>query len=165
MSIDLSNYLPVPQPADIPVREKEDAMGAYLMMFAGMAIALPLPLLNLVASFIYLYLNKKKSPFVHFHSLQALYSQIPVTILNIIDLVWFIVILVNDYSFSSEFKGYTVMVLAINLADLIFSMIAAAKARKGLMYYYIFFGPISYQKAFSKKSAVEKELVNMPPRF
>jgi hypothetical protein len=82
-----------------------------------------------------------------------------------VDLVWFILILVNDYSFSSEFKGYTIMVLSINLADLIFSMVAAAKARKGLMYYYIFFGPISYQRAFTKKSTAETEPVNLPPRF
>jgi hypothetical protein len=82
-----------------------------------------------------------------------------------VDLVWFILILVNDYSFSSEFKGFTIMVLSINLADLIFSMVAAAKARKGLMYYYIFFGPISYQRAFAKKSTAETEHVNLPPRF
>jgi hypothetical protein len=28
-------YYPLPQPAEIPEREKEDAMGAYLMMFCG----------------------------------------------------------------------------------------------------------------------------------
>jgi uncharacterized Tic20 family protein len=160
-----TRFFPVPQPDEITIREKEDAMGAYLMMFAGVAIALPLPLLNLVASFVYLYLNKNKGHFVHFHALQALYSQIPVTILNMGLLVWLILCLVHDLTFSSEFKGYAAMVLVVNIVDLVFSLIAAAKARKGLLYYYIFFGRISYQQAFSRQQKAERPLVNEPPRM
>jgi uncharacterized Tic20 family protein len=160
-----NEYLQVPQPNELSIREKEDAMGAYLMMFAGVAIALPLPLLNLIASFVYLYLNKSKGKFVHFHSLQALYSQIPVTALNLGLLIWFITILVNDFTFTSQFKGYAAMVLVVNMVDLVFSLIAAAKARKGLMYYYIFFGRISYLQAFRSRQKPEKELVNMPPKL
>jgi hypothetical protein len=58
-------YHPLPQPDDISIREKEDAMGAYLMMFAAHAIGLPLPIISLVAAIIYLYLNRKTSRFVH----------------------------------------------------------------------------------------------------
>jgi uncharacterized Tic20 family protein len=154
------NQIELPQPHDIPIREKEDAMGAYLMMFAGVAVALPLPLLNLVASFVYLYLNKNKGRFVHFHCLQALYSQIPVTILNLGLLTWLIVILAGDLTFTAEFKGFGIMVLAVNMVDLVFSLIAAAKARKGL-----FFGRISYQQAFITRQHTEKKLVNMPPKM
>lgn len=161
----MTEYFPVSQPDELSVREKEDAMGAYLMMFAGVAIALPLPLLNLVASFVYLYLNKNKGRFVYFHSLQALYSQIPVTLLNIGLLVWLILCLVNDFTFPPVFKGYAAMVALINLIDLIFSLIAAAKARKGLMYYYLFFGRLSYQQAFSKSRKPEVIPVNAPPKF
>jgi uncharacterized Tic20 family protein len=160
-----NNYFKVPQPHEISIREKEDAMGAYLMMFAGVAVALPLPLLNLVASFVYLYLNKNKGRYVHFHSLQALYSQIPVTLLNLGLLVWLIVILVKHFTFTSEFKGYAIMVAVVNLVDIVFSLIAAAKARKGLMYYYVFFGRLSYQQAFSNSEKPEKELVNTPPKI
>lgn len=160
-----SPFFPVPQPDEISIREKEDAMGAYLMMFAGVAIALPLPLLNLVASFVYLYLNRNKGHFVHFHALQALYSQIPVTVLNIGLLAWFIVCLVNDITFTSEFKGYAIMVGVVNLVDLVFSLVAAAKARNGLLYYFIFFGRISYQQAFSRKQKPERKLINEPPKM
>lgn len=160
-----AGFLPVPQPGEISLREKEDAMGAYLMMFAGMAIALPLPLLNLVASFVYLYLNRNKGRFVHFHALQALYSQIPVTLLNIVLLVWLIVCLVNDVTFTPAFKGYAIMVAAVNIVDLVFSLIAAAKARKGLMYYYIFFGRLAYGQAFSARIREEEKPVNYPPRM
>jgi len=160
-----NHYSQIPQPHELSIREKEDAMGAYLMMFAGVAVALPLPLLNLVASFVYLYLNKSKGRFVHFHSLQALYSQIPVTLLNLGLLAWLIIILVTDFNFASEFKGYAIMVAMVNLVDIVFSLIAAAKARKGLMYYYIFFGRISYHQVFSNRQKPEKELVNMPPKI
>jgi len=156
-------YLPLPQPDEIPLREKEDAMGAYLMMFAGVAIAIPLPILNLVASFVYLYMNRNKSPFVTFHALQALYSQIPVTILNMGLLAWLIVCLVNDFTFSMEFKAFAAMVVIVNLVDIVFSLVAAAKARKGLMYYYIFFGRISFEQAFSARNKTEKKWENKPP--
>ena len=46
-------FHPLQQPDEIPEREKEDAMGAYLMMFAAVAIGLPLPIINLIASIIY----------------------------------------------------------------------------------------------------------------
>ncbi len=158
-------YLPVPQPDEISIREKEDAMGAYLMMFAGVAVALPLPLLNLIASFVYLYLNKSKGRFVYFHSLQALYSQIPVTLLNLALLIWLIICLVNDATFTNGFKGYAIMVAVVNIVDLVFSLVAAAKARKGLMYYYLFFGRISYQQAFSGRPKPEVKPVNAPPKM
>ncbi|MBT3421771.1 MAG: DUF4870 domain-containing protein, partial [Bacteroidetes bacterium] len=86
-------YHELPQPDQIADREKEDAMGAYFMMFASMAIGLPLPILNLVASIIYYYLNKAKGRFVRFHTLQSLLSQLPLTLLNAGGIFWLIRIL------------------------------------------------------------------------
>jgi uncharacterized membrane protein len=157
------SYHPLPQPDEIGIREKEDAMGAYFMMFATLAVGFPLPLINLVAAFIYLYLNRKTSRFVHFHALQSLYSQIPVTLLNAGLVVWLIVILVNDFTFTSEFKGYTIMVGVANLIYLIFSLIAAAKAHKGLFYYFVFFGRLAYHRAYMIDAGPRKIPVNKPP--
>ena len=53
-----STHIALPQPHEIPTREREDAMGAYLMMFAAWGAGLPLPLLNLVAAIIYFFINK-----------------------------------------------------------------------------------------------------------
>jgi len=44
-----STHIALPQPHEIPKRDREDAMGAYLMMFAAWGAGLPLPLLNLLA--------------------------------------------------------------------------------------------------------------------
>src|SRR5882757_7330637 len=92
----MADYHPLPQPEEIPEREREDAMGAYLMMFAAVAVGLPLPVINLIASVIYYYINRKKSRFIHFHSLQSLLSQIPTTIMNWALVIWGVSILLRD---------------------------------------------------------------------
>ena len=65
-------YVKLPQPQDLSEREKEDAMGAYLMMFAALATSLPLPIINLIAAIVYYYINRKKGRFIHFHCLQSM---------------------------------------------------------------------------------------------
>lgn len=159
----VTQYHPLPQPGELGIREKEDAMGAYLMMFATLAVGLPLPVINLVAAFIYLYINKKTSRFVYFHALQSLYSQIPVTLLNAGLVTWLVVILLNGSNFSNEFKGFVIMVVAANLVYFVFSLIAAARARKGLFYYFFFFGRLAYHRSYRTGSGTEKVWVNKPP--
>ncbi len=53
MTMTKENFNPILQPNEIDILEKEDAMGAYLMMFAALGAGLPLPVLNLVAAIIY----------------------------------------------------------------------------------------------------------------
>ncbi len=78
----MTEYYPLEQPEEIETRIREDAMGAYLMMFGALAAGLPLPIINLIAAVVYYYINKGKSRFVRFHALQSLYSQIPTTLMN-----------------------------------------------------------------------------------
>ena len=52
------------------------------MMFVTAAFGLPLLILNLVAAIIYYIVNRSKGRFVHFHTLQSLYSLIPVNLLK-----------------------------------------------------------------------------------
>ncbi len=164
--MNLQEYHPLPQPDEIPQREKEDAMGAYLMMFAAAAVALPLPVINLIAAIVYYYLNKNKSRFIHFHALQSVLSQIPTTLLNWGLLIW----LLQIYFFeaaepNSIFTGYLIMVIIANLLYFIFSVIAAVKARNGKFYYFLFFGPYSYEKVFRIRPEKEKQqTVNLPPQ-
>ncbi len=67
-------FVDLPQPDQLTEREKEDGMGAYLMMFAAFAVGLPLPAVNLIAAMIYYFINRKKSRFIHFHCLQSFLS-------------------------------------------------------------------------------------------
>jgi uncharacterized Tic20 family protein len=159
-------YYPIPQPDEIPVREREDAMGAYLMMFASVAIGFPLPIINLLAAIIYYYVNKSSSRFVHFHALQSLYSQLPTSIINAVLVFWTIrIFLFHHFEVNAQYKGYVAMAIVANIVYVVFSIIAAVKARKGYFYYFLFFGKIAYQHVYAVQSSTPKDTpVNQPPQ-
>ena len=125
-------------------------MGAYLMMFAAFAVGLPLPVINLIAVLIYYFVNRKKSRFIHFHCLQSFLSQIPTTLLNWGLPYWGLqVYFFHNHLESNFFFAYIVLVIIANLIYVIFSIVAAVKARKGNFYYFIFFGPYAYKRVYS----------------
>ncbi len=138
----------LPQPDDISSAEKDDAMGAYLMMFAAWAIGLPLPILNLIAAVIYFYVNKKTSRFVAFHALQSLLSKIPVTLLNVALIVWLLRILITGLSFSSGFFILLAVMVCSNILYVIFSITALVRARKGNFFYFPFFGRVAFSRFY-----------------
>src|SRR5689334_19772127 len=121
----------LPQPEEIPERDKEDAMGAYLMMFAAVAIGLPLPVINLIASIIYYFINRRKSRFIHFHSLQALISNIPTTIINWVAVIWAVTIFFREnWHVTQEFWAYLIFAGASTFIYFVINIIAAYKARQ-----------------------------------
>ena len=63
------------------------------------------------------------------------------------------------------FKGYLVFMVIANLIYIIFSIIAAVKARKGRMYYFIFFGKIAYLQTFQVREEKQVDNVNLPPKM
>jgi uncharacterized membrane protein len=155
----------LPQPGEISRREKEDAMGAYFMMFAAWGIGLPLPFLNLIAAGIYYGINRKKSRFVAFHALQSLTSQIPVTFLNAGLLFWLIRNLVKDSGFIGMFWYYLAFTAALNILYLIFSLIALTRAYKGNFFYFPIFGRMAFDSWYGRKAPGESSGAreNRPP--
>jgi len=161
-------YADLPQPHEVSIREKEDAMGAYLMMFAALAAGLPFPALNLIAAIVYYYVNRYKGRFVHFHLLQSLYSQIPTTLLNMGLVFWTIRIIFFDYELTDVYWGYLAMDVIANLIYIIFSIVASIAARKGKFYYFLFFGKLAYMRAFSLTNPVylpKATIQNQPPKL
>jgi uncharacterized Tic20 family protein len=157
--------LRIPQPDEITDREKEDAMGAYFMMFAGLGIGLPLPFINLIASVIYYFVNRRKSRFVAFHSLQSLLEQVPVTVCNAALMTWLIVILFTDMVFPQAFWVFLVFVVVVNLADIVISVIALTRARKGRFYYMPLFGRLAFSVYYGPRArSLDKPVEpNAPP--
>jgi uncharacterized membrane protein len=164
----------LPQPHELSDRENEDAMGAYLMMFASLATSLPLPIINLIAAVIYYYINRKKGRFIHFNCLQSLLSQLPTTLVNWGLLYWGLQIFFFDnYELSDYFYAYLGFSIIANLVYFIFSLVAAVRARKGIFMYFIFFGPYAYQKVYAKRNRLSydnedfnpevEQSVNTPP--
>lgn len=144
----MSEPLCLPQPDEISEREKDDAMGAYFMMFAAWGIGLPLPLLNLVAALIYFFVNKKTSRFVAFHSYQSLLSQVPVSLLNAAAVAWLAAILIRDLGFAAPFFVYLIFAALVNLLYIVFSVVALMKARRGQFYYMPLFGRLAFARYY-----------------
>ncbi|HUV07698.1 MAG TPA: DUF4870 domain-containing protein [Spirochaetia bacterium] len=160
-----AHVIQIPQPHEISQREKEDAMGAYFMMFAAWGLGFPLPVLNLIAAFIYYFIHRKKSRFVAFHALQSLLSQLPVTIINVGLLAWLLKILFTNLYFPPEFFIYLIFMVLVNILYLVFSIVALIRARKGRFYYFPLFGRISFGRYYGPNavSFEESEEPNRPP--
>jgi uncharacterized membrane protein len=161
-----SAEFPIPQPDEITEREKEDAMGAYLMMFASLGLGFPLPLVNLVASIIYFAINRRKSRFVAFHALQSLLSQLPVSLLNAGLVGWLATILFTNLHFPDGFFAYLVFVAILNVLYIVFSVVALMKARKGQFYYMPVFGRLCFAAYYGPKARSLQKPVepNRPPQ-
>lgn len=156
----------LPQPNELSEREKEDAMGAYLMMFAAWGAGFPLPMIGLIASVIYFYLNKKSSLFTAFHSCQALLTHIPISILNAVAVIYGLVLLFKGQTHHLHHFGAFVVFTGIwNALYMFFSIIACVKARKGGFYYFWVFGRLSFARYYNpaaRKRPVD-EGRNLPP--
>ena len=107
-----------------------------------------------------------KGRFVHFHILQSLYSQIPTSLLNIGFVAWIIRMIVNDnFHFSDFFLGYLLLTATVNLTYIVFSIIAAVKARKGQMYYFMVIGELAFKQAYKMtKNTETKNPENKAPK-
>lgn len=162
-----TKYHPIPQPDEISDRQKEDAMGAYFMMFASAAIGMPLPILNIIAAIIYYYVNRNKGRFVRFNTLQSLFSQIPVTLLNLGAVFWLLRTLILELSFTNQLKAYLGVVIIANLIYFIFSIVGAVRSHKGRFYYFWFFGKWAFHQVYKvrENEDEEKQAVNKPPKM
>ncbi len=158
-------FHPLPQPHELSQREKEDAMGAYLMMFAATAVGLPLPIINLIAAIVYFYVNRSKGRFVRFHALQSLYSQIIVSLINSAMVIWLVINLVNRHPFTNHFWALLITAGVFNLIYFVFSIVGAIRSRKGRFYYFLFFGRIAYMRVYAVRDEDEMVPENKPPQM
>ncbi len=141
-------------------------MGAYLMMFASLAIGLPIPLFNLIASVIYFLVNRKTSPFVAFHSLQALLAHVPVVLLNAGVAGWLIGLLVTGGAFGPPFFWYLSFTVLVNIAYIVWSIVALINARKGRFVYMPLAGRFSFGRYYGPKAEARRaprQWENRPP--
>jgi uncharacterized membrane protein len=132
----------------LSLREREDAMGAYLMMFAATAVGLPLPFLNIVASVIYFAVNGDKSTFVRYHALQSLYSQIVVSLFNAFAVIWAVRHLIFGHHHGMEWVAWAWALGVLNLIYLVFSIVAAVQSRRGETPRWIIFGWLAWRGSY-----------------
>jgi uncharacterized membrane protein len=141
-------------------------MAAYLMMFASLAIGLPIPLVNLIASVIYFLVNRKSSPFVAFHALQALLTHVPVVLLNAGLVGWLVGILVSQAGFYAAFFWYMLFTILINLAYIVWSIVALIHAHKGRFFYMPIVGRLCFSRYYGPRAEARRSprrWENKPP--
>ena len=83
--------------------EKESASNSYLMSLIAGILAVPLPIINLIATLIFYIANKKSSYFIRWHCTQALLSQLSMLIINSIGFWWTISVVFQSNSITNNY--------------------------------------------------------------
>lgn len=175
------------EPIDsISNQEKNDALGAYLMMFVFLVVGIPFPFINLIAALVYCLVMCKKSRFVRFHAWQSFLSQIPITLLNSVLIITLVVRFIAIFKhnmaidwnmdisyggvgngtqdgrgvFSKNIIALIIFIILINIIYMIYSLIAAVKASQGKMHYFWFFGIWAFQLVYKKDTINNSDSVN-----
>jgi len=123
--------------------EAEKASNSYLMSLLVIIVGLPIPLINLLATFIFYLMNRKASVFVKWHCTQALLSQLVLFFINSYSFWWTISILFGNEELSNYYFAYLSMAILINVLEMISTIYAAIQTRKGKHVEFFFFGPLT----------------------
>lgn len=133
----INNY----KPSD---EEAESASNSYLMSLLAIIVGLPLPIINLIATFIFFLGNRKSTYFVKWHCTQALLSQLSVFFINSFGFWWTVSIMFTDESITSNYIAYIISVVIFNLVEFIATIITLIKIRKGIHVEWWFYGTLTH---------------------
>jgi uncharacterized membrane protein len=120
--------------------ETEKASAGYLMSLVALIAGLPFPIINLIATVIFLFAHRKSTHFVRWHCLQAFFSQLSLVILNASAWYWTLSILFGNLSFSDYYFAYIITILIYNILELVATIYSAVYVRKGVHVKWWFFG-------------------------
>lgn len=112
-------------------QDLEQASNSYLMAVISVMAGLPLPIINVVASFIFYLGYKRASYFVRWHCIQAIMAQAVMVPFNSIAFAWTIRLLVNNQSPDFYFAAYIFAILIFNIVEFLTVIITASMVRKG----------------------------------
>jgi uncharacterized Tic20 family protein len=125
--------------------ESEKASNSYLMSLVALICGLPLPIINLIASFIFYMGNRKSDYFVRWHCTQALLSQVSMLFVNSFGFWWTIAILFGEDHMSNDYVAYMITAVLFNLGEFIATIYTAIQARKGIHVVWWFYGGLTDQ--------------------
>ncbi|HEY0047423.1 MAG TPA: hypothetical protein VGB44_12005 [Flavobacterium sp.] len=123
--------------------EAEKASNSYLMSLVALVGGLPLPIINLFATFFFYLANRKGTYFVRWHCTQALYSQLVLLCFNSVAFWWTVSIIFSDENLSNEYFAYFFTVLLLNILEFISTIYAAVTTRKRKHVEIWFFGTLT----------------------
>src|SRR6478609_6983732 len=123
--------------------ESEKASNSYLMSVVAVIVGLPLPIINLVATFMFYLANRKNTFFVRWHCIQALLSQFIIVGFNSFGFYWTISIIFRDKHVDNQYIAYILTLLIFNIIEFTVTIAAAIQVRKGKHVQWFFFGPLT----------------------
>lgn len=123
--------------------EREKASNGYLMSVVAVMAGLPLPIVNLVATLIFYAANRKSTYFVRWHCTQTLLSQFTVLIMNSVGFSWTMAILFGNSIVTNNYIGYIITIVIFNATELILTISAAMRVRKGKHVEWWFWGTLT----------------------
>ena len=123
--------------------EMERASNGYLMSLLAVMVGLPLPIINLLASMLFYFSNRKSTYFVRWHCTQTLLSQLTLLVCNSIGFSWTMSIIFGSKTLSNMYLSYMLTIFLFNLAEFIFTISAAVRTRKGVHVHWWFWGTLT----------------------
>ena len=129
----MEHYQGIMNPTELPgEHEAERASNSYLMSLIAIIAGLPLPIINLIATFIFFLGNRKATYFVRWHCTQALLSQVSMLLINSFGFWWTISLIFGDREIDSSFLAYIITALLFNLTEFVATIYALVQTRKGI---------------------------------
>lgn len=123
--------------------ECEKACNSYLMSLVALIAGLPLPIINLIATFIFFLGNRRSTYFVRWHCTQALLSQLSLLFMNSVGFWWTISVVFGTETITNHYIAYMITALLFNLAELVATIYTAIRTRKGLHVQWWFYGNLT----------------------
>ncbi len=123
--------------------ENEKASNSYLMSLVAVIVGLPLPIINLLATFFFYLANRKSTYFVRWHCTQALLSQMVLLFANSYSFWWTVSILFTDEKATNHYFAYLFTVIVFNVLEIISTIYCAMQTRKGKHVEVFFFGNLT----------------------
>ena len=111
--------------------ELEKASNGYLMSLIAVLAGMPLPIINLLATLMFYFGNRKSTWFVRWHCTQTLLSQLTVLVMNSIGFSWTISVLTSHSILTNAYIGYMITIVLFNVAEFAITIVAAIKTRRG----------------------------------
>ena len=123
--------------------ELEKASNSYLMSLVALIAGMPLPIINLVATFFFYIGNRKGTYFVRWHCIQALLSQLSLLFMNSFGFWWTVSIIFGPETITNKYLAYIITVFFFNIIELVATIYTAIKVRKGEHISWWFYGDIT----------------------
>jgi len=111
--------------------ECEQASNAYVMSLVALMAGMPLPIVNLIASFIFYLGNRKGTYYVRWYSAQALVIQATLFFMNSYGMYWSLSIVFGGVHVTNQYIAYMLTILSINLVEFISVIYTAIRLRNG----------------------------------